>query len=260
MGSAAEARSRDARHSRMGGAALARLRDQGAHARPSRRISRTVRGERAGATASMCIGRRTPPSTTTSSTASSSDHGAKSLIKSKSMLTEECGFRHYMASVGIEVIETDLGERIQQLDNEDPSHVVVPAVHKLRTDVAAVFAKTHRHRPRQQRRTLSGGSATRGDPSADPRRRCRHDRLQLRRRRDRRRGRLHQRRQRRSLGQCAETAHRLDRHREGHPSARASGGVCAPVVAQRARLADHAIHLAFSRTAGGRRDAFRAGR
>jgi L-lactate dehydrogenase complex protein LldF len=51
------------------------------------------------------------------------DHGAKSLINSKSMLTEECGFRHYMASVGIEVIETDLGERIQQLDNEDPSHV-----------------------------------------------------------------------------------------------------------------------------------------
>ena len=71
-----------------------------------------------------------------------SDHGAKSLIKSKSMLTEECGLRHYMASVGIEVIETDLGERIRQLDNEDPSHVVVPAVHKLRTDVADVFSRT----------------------------------------------------------------------------------------------------------------------
>src|SRR5712664_87181 len=70
------------------------------------------------------------------------DHDATSLIKSKSMLTEECGFRHYMASVGIEVIETDLGERIQQLDNEDPSHVVVPAVHKLRTDVAEVFSHT----------------------------------------------------------------------------------------------------------------------
>jgi L-lactate dehydrogenase complex protein LldF len=70
------------------------------------------------------------------------DRGAKSLIKSKSMLTEECGLRQYMTSVGIEVIETDLGERIQQLDNEDPSHVVVPAVHKLRTDVAKVFAKT----------------------------------------------------------------------------------------------------------------------
>lgn len=70
------------------------------------------------------------------------DHGTKSLIKSKSMLTEECGFRPYMASVGIEVVETDLGERIQQLDNEDPSHVVVPAVHKLRTDVAGVFSRT----------------------------------------------------------------------------------------------------------------------
>jgi L-lactate dehydrogenase complex protein LldF len=70
------------------------------------------------------------------------DHGAKSLIKSKSMLTEECGFRDYMASVGIEIVETDLGERIQQLDHEDPSHIVVPAVHKLRTDVAQVFART----------------------------------------------------------------------------------------------------------------------
>ncbi|MFL5283667.1 MAG: lactate utilization protein B [Rhodopila sp.] len=69
------------------------------------------------------------------------DHGAKSLIKSKSMLTEECGFRHYMAGTGIEVVETDLGERIQQLDDEAPSHVVVPAVHKLRRDVAEVFAR-----------------------------------------------------------------------------------------------------------------------
>ncbi len=69
------------------------------------------------------------------------DHGAKRLIKSKSMLTEECGFRHYMAGTDIEVIETDLGERIQQLDNEAPSHVVVPAVHKLRSDVAEVFSR-----------------------------------------------------------------------------------------------------------------------
>jgi L-lactate dehydrogenase complex protein LldF len=68
--------------------------------------------------------------------------GAKTLIKSKSMLTEECGLRADLAKAGIEVIETDLGERIQQLDDEDPSHVVVPAVHKLRTDVARVFAAT----------------------------------------------------------------------------------------------------------------------
>ena len=69
------------------------------------------------------------------------DHGAKRLIKSKSMLTEECNFREHMKAHDVEVIETDLGERIQQLDGEAPSHVVVPAVHKLRTDVARVFAE-----------------------------------------------------------------------------------------------------------------------
>ena len=68
--------------------------------------------------------------------------GAKTLIKSKSMLTDECGFRAYMKGVGIEVIETDLGERIQQLDGEEPSHVIGPAIHKTRGDVAEVFART----------------------------------------------------------------------------------------------------------------------
>jgi L-lactate dehydrogenase complex protein LldF len=67
---------------------------------------------------------------------------ARTLVKSKSMLTEECEMREYLEARGITVIETDLGERIQQLDNEMPSHIVVPAVHKLRTDVAEVFART----------------------------------------------------------------------------------------------------------------------
>ena len=58
------------------------------------------------------------------------------------MLTEECEMRPYLDNRGIEVIETDLGERIQQLDDEPPSHIVVPAVHKLRGDVAELFA-TH---------------------------------------------------------------------------------------------------------------------
>ncbi len=70
------------------------------------------------------------------------DHGARSLIKSKSMLTEETGMRDFLGENGIELIETDLGERIQQLDHEAPSHIVVPAVHKLRSDVSEVFART----------------------------------------------------------------------------------------------------------------------
>jgi L-lactate dehydrogenase complex protein LldF len=64
------------------------------------------------------------------------------LVKSKSMLTDECEMRPFLETRSIEVIETDLGERIQQLDDEPPSHIVVPAVHKLRADVAEVFAKT----------------------------------------------------------------------------------------------------------------------
>jgi L-lactate dehydrogenase complex protein LldF len=68
-------------------------------------------------------------------------HGAKSLIKSKSMLQEECGMTPYLQKRGIEVTESDLGERIQQLSHEAPSHIVVPAIHKLRTDVAELFAE-----------------------------------------------------------------------------------------------------------------------
>ena len=66
----------------------------------------------------------------------------KTLVKSKSMLTEECDMRPFLERRDIEVIETDLGERIQQLDDEPPSHIVVPAVHKLRGDVSEVFART----------------------------------------------------------------------------------------------------------------------
>lgn len=69
-------------------------------------------------------------------------HGARILVKSKSMLTDECEMRPFLEARGIEIVETDLGERIQQLDDEPPSHIVVPAVHKLRADVAEVFSRT----------------------------------------------------------------------------------------------------------------------
>ncbi len=68
-------------------------------------------------------------------------HGTRTLVKAKSMLTDECEMRPFLEARGIEVMETDLGERIQQLDDEPPSHIVVPAVHKLRGDVARVFGE-----------------------------------------------------------------------------------------------------------------------
>ncbi len=67
--------------------------------------------------------------------------GVKRAIKSKSMLQEECDMTHFLEGHGIEVVESDLGERIQQLSHERPSHIVVPSIHKLRTDVAALFAE-----------------------------------------------------------------------------------------------------------------------
>ena len=69
------------------------------------------------------------------------EHNVTLVIKSKSMLQEECGMTDALNGQGIEVRESDLGERIQQLSHERPSHIVVPAIHQLRTDVAKLFAK-----------------------------------------------------------------------------------------------------------------------
>ncbi len=70
-----------------------------------------------------------------------SSHNVKSLIKSKSMLQEECGMVPFLEQQGIKITESDLGERIQQLDQEPPSHIVMPAIHKNRQDVARLFAE-----------------------------------------------------------------------------------------------------------------------
>jgi L-lactate dehydrogenase complex protein LldF len=68
--------------------------------------------------------------------------GAHRMVKSKSMLTEECGLNPYLQSRGIEVIDTDLGERIVQLRDEGPSHIVMPAIHLKRDEVGDTF---HEH-------------------------------------------------------------------------------------------------------------------
>lgn len=68
-------------------------------------------------------------------------NNVKRIIKSKSMLQEECGMTPFLETNGIDVLETDLGERIQQLSGERPSHIVVPAIHKTTQDVAELFAK-----------------------------------------------------------------------------------------------------------------------
>jgi len=64
-----------------------------------------------------------------------------SIVKSKSMATEEIHLNDFMQEHGIESVETDLGEYIQQLDGEAPYHIVTPAMHKSKEDVAKLFAE-----------------------------------------------------------------------------------------------------------------------
>jgi L-lactate dehydrogenase complex protein LldF len=69
-------------------------------------------------------------------------HGVKQMVKSKSMLTEECHLNEYLSERGIDVIDSDLGERIVQLRKEPPSHIVLPAIHLKKEDVSETF---HEH-------------------------------------------------------------------------------------------------------------------
>jgi L-lactate dehydrogenase complex protein LldF len=65
--------------------------------------------------------------------------GVKKVVKSKSMLTEECHLNPFLEQHGIEVVDTDLGERIVQLAHEPPSHIVLPAIHKKKEEVGEIF-------------------------------------------------------------------------------------------------------------------------
>ena len=69
------------------------------------------------------------------------DNGVKSIVKSKSMATEEIHLNPYLEKAGIEVNETDLGEWIIQLAGQTPSHMVMPAIHMTKEEVSDLFSK-----------------------------------------------------------------------------------------------------------------------
>ncbi|KAG0163165.1 hypothetical protein DFQ28_010472 [Apophysomyces sp. BC1034] len=71
-------------------------------------------------------------------------HDVKKVIKTKSMVTEEMRLNAVLAEMGVQSIETDLGEYILQInDNEPPSHIIAPVVHKDKDEVADLFARIH---------------------------------------------------------------------------------------------------------------------
>src|SRR5207248_5844156 len=71
-------------------------------------------------------------------------HAVQKIIKSKSMVSEESALDHAIEAAGLRVVETDLGEYILQInDYEPPSHIIGPALHKSKEEVAELFARTH---------------------------------------------------------------------------------------------------------------------
>ena len=67
------------------------------------------------------------------------EHNVHHFIKSKSMLAEECGLNPFLMERGIDVVESDLGERILQLMHLEPSHIVLPAIHIKREQVLSLI-------------------------------------------------------------------------------------------------------------------------
>jgi len=68
-------------------------------------------------------------------------HSAKHVVKGKSMVSEEMHLNDFLESRGIESLESDLGEYIIQLDHETPSHIIMPAIHKNRKQIARMFGE-----------------------------------------------------------------------------------------------------------------------
>ena len=72
---------------------------------------------------------------------SPADISARTIAKSKSMLSEELGSNHALEAAGLRVVETDLGEYIIQLNDETPSHIVGPAMHKTKAEIRDIFVR-----------------------------------------------------------------------------------------------------------------------
>ena len=81
-------------------------------------------------------------------------NGVKTVIKSKSMVSEEMGINHVLEREGIEPVETDLGEYIIQLAGETPFHIIAPAMHKTRQEVSTLFQEWLKTAPTQDIKRL----------------------------------------------------------------------------------------------------------
>src|SRR4029079_2964151 len=121
-------------------------------------------------------------------------HGATEVVKVKSLTTDEIGLNDALAAAGVDAIETDFAELILQLDGDWSSHILVPAIHRNRTEIRDLFRRTivdgplsdepaelagaehpphrpgarRRGSPRRRAATCASGSCVRASASAAP--------------------------------------------------------------------------------------------
>ena len=218
--------------------------DPPARARRPRRLARAVRARTRRRAARRCCGPRRRPTSTRWCSRSRRGMRVRKIIKSKSMVSEESALDHAIEAAGLTVVETDLGEYILQInDYEPPSHIIGPALHKSKEEVAELFHQQARHAAEGRHRGAVPRGARRPAPAL-PDRRHGHLRRQLLRRRDRLRRARHQRRQRDADDDAAEGARRDLRHREDRAHARGRRHADAPAAA----LGDRPVDLATTST------------
>ena len=171
---------------------------------------------------------------------------AKLVVKSKSMATEEIQLNEHLAANGITAVETDLGEWIIQLAGERPSHLIAPAIHKTREEIAALFAKVVGHPVSDDPAALV---AIARDELREivPQSGHRHHRRQHPHRRYGDAGARDERGQRRPRHQPAGGPHRDRRGGEDRPIAGRRRGRAEAARAQRDRPEDQHVHAVHHR-------------
>ena len=209
----------DHRARRLRGNARGRQGDPQPRAGEPRRLARDVRAERRRPAARRCCSPRRRPTSTRWCSRSRAKHAVRKIIKSKSMVSEESALDQAIEAAGLTVVETDLGEYILQInDYEPPSHIIGPALHKSKEEVADLFhAKHGTPRKTDIARALPRGA--RRAAAALPDRRHGHLGRQFLRRRDRIGGPRHQRGQRDADDDAAEGARGDLGHREDRADA-----------------------------------------
>ncbi len=143
------------------GAARGRAGDQGPHARASRFLSRALRNERRRPPGGKVHWARDAAEARDSVLRICRAAGARTVTKGKSMVAEEIGLNEHLEANGITPVETDLGEYIIQLRHEPPSHIIAPAIHLVKEQVAETFRAAHRALDPDRPLTSRGSSATR---------------------------------------------------------------------------------------------------